>query len=64
MVMSSLIIVSYKCVMKHEGYIPATVVSGGDTLTIRKKISGSACLIAGWMIPSEINSQPGKVSTE
>ena len=44
--MSSLIIVSYKCVMKHEGYIPATVVSGGDTLTIRKKISGSAYLSA------------------
>jgi hypothetical protein len=39
-------IVSYKCVMKHEGYIPATVVSGGDTLTIRKKISGSAYLSA------------------
>ena len=30
--------------MKHEGYIPVTIVSGGDTLTIRKKISGSACL--------------------
>ena len=36
--------------MKHEGDIPVsikcTVVSGGDTLTIRKKISGSACLSA------------------
>ena len=44
--MSSLIIVSCKCVMKHEGYIPVTVVSGGNTLTIRKKISGLACLSA------------------
>ena len=34
--------------MKHEGDIPVKikrkVVSSGDTLAIRKKLSGSACL--------------------
>jgi hypothetical protein len=36
--------------MKHEGDIPVTIkctiVSSGDTLAIRKKISGSACMSA------------------